>query len=95
MGSGADAVDANMDVKDSKTFGGSFGGAGGDDIGLRGSPPRDSAKGKGAVVEEEMLVEVQTGPVEFQPAVGSSRHEPVSKGDFAKFADDAMLAQLL
>ncbi|KAI8555359.1 hypothetical protein RHMOL_Rhmol05G0168700 [Rhododendron molle] len=56
---------------------------------------RDSARGKGVVVEEEVPIEVRMGPVEFNPAEGFLRHEPVSKGDFAEFVDDAMLAQLL
>lgn len=89
-----------MDVESSEIIGGSSGGAGGsgiggDDIGLSGSPPRDSARGKGVVVETEETTEVPIERVEFQPAVGSSGQHPISKGDFAEFVDDAMLARLL
>lgn len=88
-----------MDVESSEIIGGSSGGAGGsgiggDDIGLSRSPPRDSARGKGVVVETEETTEVPIERVEFQPAVGSSGQHPISK-NFVEFVDDAMLARLL
>lgn len=95
VGPGADAIDTSMNVEGSETVDGSSGGARGGDVELSESPPRDSARGKGVLVEEEVPMEVQTGPVEFQPAVRSSSHKPVSKGDFVEFVDDATLAQLL
>lgn len=79
---------------------GSFGGAGGSvgsgsGVGPSGSPPRDSVKGKGMVVEIEEASEIPTGPVEFRPAAGSSGHRPISRGYFAKFVDEAVLDRLL
>ncbi|KAI8555057.1 hypothetical protein RHMOL_Rhmol05G0144900 [Rhododendron molle] len=93
--------------------GGSSGGVGGngaagDDPGPNGSPPRDSARGKGIVVSEEPVEEEQTteaAPVEireedipFRPpvtAATSSRHVPITKDDIAEHLPDDMLARLL
>lgn len=87
----------NTMVEGDEIIGGSSGGVGGrgaSGAGARLSEalPRDSAKGKG-VVEEATEVSIERA--EFQPAVGSSRHQPVSKGDFVELVDDAMLARLL
>ncbi|KAI8535815.1 hypothetical protein RHMOL_Rhmol10G0203600 [Rhododendron molle] len=67
-----------------------------------GTPPRDSARGKGIVAEEEettdVPVEYREEDVAFQPAVTaatSSSHVPITKYDIAEHLRDEMLAKLL
>lgn len=85
-----------MAVRGSETIGGSFGGAGesGADGGGNGAPPTDLAKGKSVVVEEQVSIEILTGPVEFHPVVGASGHRPITKDDFAEVVNDATLDHL-
>ncbi|KAI8572473.1 hypothetical protein RHMOL_Rhmol01G0201700 [Rhododendron molle] len=83
------------------------GGAGGDDIGPSGSPPRDPAKGKGVATEEELVKKEQTTEaatveirenIAFRPPVTaaiSSRHVPITLDDVAEHAPDEILAKLL
>ncbi|KAI8568373.1 hypothetical protein RHMOL_Rhmol02G0193500 [Rhododendron molle] len=93
--------------------GGSSGGVGGSgatgyDPGLNGTPPRDTARGKGIAVSEKPVEEEQTteaAPVEireeditFRPPVTmatSSRHVPITKDDIAEHLPVDMLARLL
>ncbi|KAI8559935.1 hypothetical protein RHMOL_Rhmol04G0215200 [Rhododendron molle] len=77
-------------------------GAVGDVPGSNGSPPRDPARGKGVVAEEEetteILVEYREQDVAFRPAetsATSSRHVPVTKQDIAEHLPDDRLARLL
>lgn len=86
------------------TVGGSSGeasgsGARGDSVEPSGSPPRDSAKGKGVVDTREETTEVphefREADVLFRPAVTSSSHRPISKHDVAEHLSDEMLAKLL
>ncbi|KAI8538536.1 hypothetical protein RHMOL_Rhmol09G0111200 [Rhododendron molle] len=82
--------------------GGGNSGAAGEVPGPNGSPPRDPARGKGVVAEEEEATEV---PVEyreediaFRPAasaVTSSSHVPVTKYDIDEHLPDDLLARLL
>ncbi|KAI8538462.1 hypothetical protein RHMOL_Rhmol09G0105900 [Rhododendron molle] len=78
------------------------GGAGGDDTGPSQTPLRDSAKGKGAIIEEEETtaepVTYQEADVMFRPAVivaTSSSHMPITKYDVVEHLPDEMLAKLL
>ncbi|KAI8550489.1 hypothetical protein RHMOL_Rhmol06G0110900 [Rhododendron molle] len=78
----------------------SGGGAGGDDTGLSQTPPRDSAKGKGAVVEEtpEIPILYREKDIFFRPAATvatSSSHVPITKYDVAEHFPDEALAKLL
>ncbi|KAI8559985.1 hypothetical protein RHMOL_Rhmol04G0219600 [Rhododendron molle] len=64
--------------------------------------PRDSARGKGVVAEEEetteIHVEYKEDDVVFRPAATaatSSSHVPITKYDIAEHLPDAMLAKLL
>lgn len=76
--------------------GGSSSGSGSGGSGVRSeSPPRDSAKGKGPVVVEGASGEVPVGPMEFRPVAKSSGHRSITKGDFAEYVDEEMLACLL
>lgn len=73
--------------------GGPSSGSGGDI--WTGLPLRDPAKGKGPIVVEEASGEVPMEPVEFRPAAESLGHRPITRGDFAKFVDEEVLACLL
>ncbi|KAI8538685.1 hypothetical protein RHMOL_Rhmol09G0124000 [Rhododendron molle] len=79
----------------------SGGGAGGDDIGPGQTPPRDSAKGKGAVIEEdtpEISVPYREEDIVFRPTVTaatSSSHVPITKYDVAEHLPDEALVKLL
>ncbi|KAI8555058.1 hypothetical protein RHMOL_Rhmol05G0145000 [Rhododendron molle] len=74
-----------------------------DDPGPNGSPPRDSARGKGAVIAEEeepteVLVEYREQDIAFRPAASvttSSSHVPITKYDIAEHLPDDRLARLL
>ncbi|KAI8530024.1 hypothetical protein RHMOL_Rhmol11G0021900 [Rhododendron molle] len=59
------------------------------------SPTRDSAKGKALAVTEKKTIEVLVEQVEFKHAAGSLRHMPITRGNFTKFVDEAVLDQLL
>ncbi|KAI8542717.1 hypothetical protein RHMOL_Rhmol08G0160800 [Rhododendron molle] len=74
-------------------------GTGGDDSGPIGSPTRDPARGKGAVVEGEETTEApfvyREEDVLFWPAATSSCHWPITKQEVAEHLSDEALAQLL
>ncbi|KAI8542339.1 hypothetical protein RHMOL_Rhmol08G0131000 [Rhododendron molle] len=78
-------------------------GAAGDDPGLNETPPRDSARGKGAVIAEEkepteVPIDYREEDIAFRPAetaATSSRHVPITKQDIAEHLPDDMLAKLL
>ncbi|KAI8572063.1 hypothetical protein RHMOL_Rhmol01G0169400 [Rhododendron molle] len=100
VGSGTVAEDSSIVGRSSG--GGDSSGAVGDDPGPNVSPPRDSARGKGIVAEEEettdVPVEYREEDVAFQPAVTaatSSSHVPITKYDIAEHLRDEMLAKLL
>lgn len=100
LGPFVEPLDPSMVEESPGNIGESSKGAGGcgasrGGVGPNGSPPRDSAKGKGPVVKGEESAEIPIGPVEFRPAAGSSGHRPITKDDFAKFVDDATLDRLL
>ncbi|KAI8572227.1 hypothetical protein RHMOL_Rhmol01G0181800 [Rhododendron molle] len=66
------------------------------------SPPRDSAKGKGVIIEEEQVeadpVEIREEDIAFRPPAGaatSSRHVPVTYDDIAEHTPDEILARVL
>ncbi|KAI8535824.1 hypothetical protein RHMOL_Rhmol10G0204300 [Rhododendron molle] len=90
-------------VEGSPVVGGSSGDAGGSgaeggDVEAIGSPPRDRARGKWAVVEEEMteaLFVYREENVLFRPVVTSSSHWPITKQDVAEQLSDEALAKLL
>lgn len=69
------------------------GGGGGND--QPESSPKDPIKGKDPMVVEETVREVPVEPAKFVPPVGSSRHDPISKSDFAEYVDEDVLTQLL
>ncbi|XP_058180112.1 uncharacterized protein LOC131298653 [Rhododendron vialii] len=78
--------------------GGSGSGSGsgsGNGGGQPGTPPRDPARGKGPVVKEGVSGEVPMEEVEFMPAVGSSAHVLITRGDFAEFVSEEELGRLL
>ncbi|KAI8560394.1 hypothetical protein RHMOL_Rhmol04G0252200 [Rhododendron molle] len=92
----------------SSVVGGSSGdaegsGAIGDDPGPNGSPPRDSARGKGVVIAEEeepteVPVEYREQDIAFRPAASaatSSSHVSITKYDIAEHLPDDRLARLL
>ncbi|KAI8572020.1 hypothetical protein RHMOL_Rhmol01G0166500 [Rhododendron molle] len=78
-------------------------GAVGDVLGPNGSPPRDSARGKGAVIAEEeeptkVPIEYREQDIAFRPAASaatSSSHVPITKQDIAEHLPDDRLARLL
>ncbi|KAI8559534.1 hypothetical protein RHMOL_Rhmol04G0181100 [Rhododendron molle] len=92
VGSISEPVGTNTEVRISPTVGGSSdgvdsSGAAGDDTGPNQTPSRDSAKGKGAAVEEEHIeeeqmakeqtteaapVEVQEEDIAFRPPAGAA-----------------------
>ncbi|XP_058192015.1 uncharacterized protein LOC131309383 [Rhododendron vialii] len=81
---------------------GSAGGGGSGDVGddggdggRPGTPTRDPARGKAPVVEEGAPGEVPVEEVAFRPAVGSSVHVPITRGDFAEFVSEEELGWLL
>ncbi|KAI8547474.1 hypothetical protein RHMOL_Rhmol07G0198800 [Rhododendron molle] len=93
-GSISEPVGTNTEARASPVVGGSSGdtensGTIGDETGPNGSPPRDSAKGKGVVIEEENVEEVTGG------AATSSRHVPITYDDIAEHAPDEILARVL
>ncbi|KAI8572228.1 hypothetical protein RHMOL_Rhmol01G0181800 [Rhododendron molle] len=63
------------------------------------SPPRDSAKGKGVIIEEEQVERViREEDIAFRPPAGaatSSRHVPVTYDDIAEHTPDEILARVL
>ncbi|KAI8559630.1 hypothetical protein RHMOL_Rhmol04G0188300 [Rhododendron molle] len=97
----------------SSVVGGSSGdggssGAMGDVPGPNGSPPRDSARGKGVAASEEPVeeeqpigatpVEIREEDIAFRPlvmAATSSRHIPITFDDIAEHTPDEILARLL
>ncbi|XP_058192275.1 uncharacterized protein LOC131309695 [Rhododendron vialii] len=81
----------------SSTGGGGSGEVGDDggDGGRPGTPPRDPARGKAPAVEEGASGEVPMEEVAFRPAVGSSAHVPITRGDFAEFVSEEELGRLL
>ncbi|KAI8542782.1 hypothetical protein RHMOL_Rhmol08G0166700 [Rhododendron molle] len=104
LGPSVEPVGSSTVVGGSPMVGGSSGGASGSgaedgDIGLNGSPSRDSARGKGAVVEEEETTEApfvyREEDVLFRPAATSSSHRPITKDDVAEYLSNEALAKLL
>lgn len=74
---------------------GSGSGSGGDGGDVQTGPSqRDPTREKGVVTVEESSREASVERPEFVLAAGSSRHEPISKSDFAEFMGDDVLAQL-
>ncbi|XP_058200612.1 uncharacterized protein LOC131315520 [Rhododendron vialii] len=67
----------------------------GDDGDRPETPVRDPARGKGPVVKEGASGAVPMEEVEFRPAVGSSVHVPITRGDFAEFVSEEELGRLL
>ncbi|KAI8550682.1 hypothetical protein RHMOL_Rhmol06G0126900 [Rhododendron molle] len=100
---GPDAVAEDTPVVGGSWGGGDSGGIVGDDPGLNVSPPRDSMRGKWAVIaEEKESTEVSVGyreeDIAFRPAASvatSSSHVPITKYDITEHLPDAMLAKLL
>lgn len=94
-------LDPSMTLEGTVITGGVLGGSlgssssGGSSGAHEESPSRDLVKGKASAVTKEKTMEVPAREVEFQPAVGSSGHRPITQGDFAKFVDEAVLDQLL
>ncbi|KAI8559674.1 hypothetical protein RHMOL_Rhmol04G0192000 [Rhododendron molle] len=84
-----------------KRSSGSAGGSGieGCGIGQSGSPPRDPARGKGTVTEEEETAEVPASYREenvlFRPVAISPSHRSIMKYDVAEHLPDEALAKLL
>lgn len=72
----------------------SGGGDGGDDV-CDDPLPWNPARGKGILVQEERPTEVAVEQVEFWPTAESSRHEPITRGDFVEFVDEEVLTRLL
>ncbi|KAI8571928.1 hypothetical protein RHMOL_Rhmol01G0158800 [Rhododendron molle] len=104
VGPRVEPLDSSTVAGGSPVVGGSSGGtegsgAGGDDTGPSGSPPKDLAKGKGAVTEEEETTEApfvyQEEDVLFRSAVTSSSHRPITKHDVAEYFSDEALVRLL
>ncbi|KAI8535253.1 hypothetical protein RHMOL_Rhmol10G0159500 [Rhododendron molle] len=107
VGSRVEPTSSGAVAGGSPMVGGSSGGVGGngvagDDPGLNGSPPRDPARGKGVVAEEEeateVLIEYREQDVAFRPAASaatSSSHVPITKHDIAVHLPDNRLARLL
>ncbi|KAI8549191.1 hypothetical protein RHMOL_Rhmol06G0007200 [Rhododendron molle] len=107
---GEDATVAKGDVEGSVVSGNGSGdignsgargsdGTDGDDTRPSGSPPRDTARGKGTVMEEMETIEVsftyREEDVLFQPAATSSSQRPITKHDVAEYLSDEGLAKLL
>ncbi|KAI8560879.1 hypothetical protein RHMOL_Rhmol04G0290200 [Rhododendron molle] len=112
VGSSSEPMGTNTEVRTSPTVGGSSdgvdsSGAAGDDTGPNQTPPRDSAKGKGAAVEEEHIEEEQmakeqtmeAAPVEireediaFRPLAGAATSSRHAKEDRARAIEAAEAA---
>lgn len=87
-------VEALVVIGESST-GASGSGSGGDGGDVQTGPSqRDPTREKGVVTVEESSREASVERPEFVLAAGSSRHEPISKSDFAEFMGDDVLAQL-
>ncbi|KAI8524921.1 hypothetical protein RHMOL_Rhmol13G0187100 [Rhododendron molle] len=108
VGSSVEPTGPDAVAKDTPMGGGSSGGVGGtgavdDDPGLNGTPPRDSARGKGAVIAEkeertEVPVEYREQDIAFRLAASaatSSSHVSITKYDIAEHLPDNRLARLL
>ncbi|KAI8530066.1 hypothetical protein RHMOL_Rhmol11G0026100 [Rhododendron molle] len=105
VGPSVEPVGSSTVAGDSPIIGGSSGSAGGsgaegDDIGPNGSPPRDPMRGKGAVTEEEGIVEAcffvyRKEDVLFRPGATSLGHGPITKHDVTEYLSDEPLAKLL
>ncbi|KAI8535810.1 hypothetical protein RHMOL_Rhmol10G0203100 [Rhododendron molle] len=110
VGFSSEALDPNIAVGGFVVTGDNLGdagsgGAGGDDAEPSQTPLRDSAKGKGAVIEGEQTTEASESPVEireediaFRPPAGaatSSRHVPITYDDIAEHTPDEILARVL
>ncbi|KAI8568336.1 hypothetical protein RHMOL_Rhmol02G0190200 [Rhododendron molle] len=104
VGSSVEPVGPGIAAEGTPKAGGSLadvGGSGamGADLGLNGSPPRDPARGKGAVIEEEETTEApvtyREEDVLFWPTATSSSHIPITKYDVAEHLPDEALAKLL
>ncbi|KAI8560122.1 hypothetical protein RHMOL_Rhmol04G0231400 [Rhododendron molle] len=107
VGSIVESEGSGTVAEGSPTVGGSSGGvcsssAMGDILRPNTSLPRDPARGKGVVAEEEeateIPVEYREQDVAFRPAetaTTSSRHVPVTKQDIAEHLPDDQLARLL
>ncbi|KAI8568130.1 hypothetical protein RHMOL_Rhmol02G0173400 [Rhododendron molle] len=99
---GSGSVVEDPPIVGESSGGGGSSGAVGDDPGPNGSPPRDSAKGKCVVTEEEeatkVSVEYREQDVAFRPMATeatSSSHVPITKYDITEHLPDAMLTKLL
>ncbi|KAI8535378.1 hypothetical protein RHMOL_Rhmol10G0169600 [Rhododendron molle] len=99
---GSGAVAEGSPMVGGSSGGGGSSGAVGDDPGPNRTPPRDPARGKGVVAEEEKATEVpieyREQDVAFRPAktaATSSHHVPVTKQDIAEHLPDDWLARLL
>lgn len=104
VGVAVQILDPHTAVGGSKVIGSGSGGAGASGVGedytgLSRSPPRDSAKGKGVVTEEEQALEApfeyREEDVLFRPTATSSGHRPITKHDIAKYLSDEALASFL
>ncbi|KAI8559739.1 hypothetical protein RHMOL_Rhmol04G0197800 [Rhododendron molle] len=108
LGPNADPVSPSTAVGSSVVISGNLGdtsgsGTRGNDIEVRQTPPRDSAKGKGAVgaeaeTTEVTTVEIREVDIAFRPvatAATSSSHVPITKYDVVEHLPDKMLAKLL
>ncbi|KAI8524694.1 hypothetical protein RHMOL_Rhmol13G0168300 [Rhododendron molle] len=104
VGSSVEPVGPGNAVEGMPTVSGSSGGgdgsgAVGDDPGPNGSPPRDPARGKRAVVEGEETTEAPITYREedmlFQPTATSLGHIPITKYDVAEHLPDEVLVKLL
>ncbi|KAI8546937.1 hypothetical protein RHMOL_Rhmol07G0158500 [Rhododendron molle] len=108
VGSGVESAGPGAVAEDTPMVGDSSGGvsssgAVGDDPGPNGTPPRDSARGKWAVIAEEeesteVPVEYRTEDIAFQLATSaatSSSHVLITKYDIAEHLPDDLLAKLL
>ncbi|KAI8572763.1 hypothetical protein RHMOL_Rhmol01G0225500 [Rhododendron molle] len=100
--SSIELVDTSTVAEDSPVVDGSSVGAGGsgaagDDLGLIESPPRDPARGKGAVIEGEETTEVpyREEDVLFRPAATLSSHRQITKYGVAEHLPNEALAKVL
>lgn len=93
-------LDTSKAVEGSEITGSGFGGAsssgdgGSGDGPNAGSSPRDLAKGKGVVVEEEHR-DARAGDAMVHPVAQSSSHRPITREDFAEHVSEEMLIRLL
>ncbi|KAI8559881.1 hypothetical protein RHMOL_Rhmol04G0210100 [Rhododendron molle] len=102
IGSGSGTVVEGSSIVGGRSGDGGSSVATGDLPEPNGTPPRDSARDKGAVIAEEETIEApveyRDEDVAFRPAATaatSSSHVPITKYDIAEHLPDEMLVKLL